>query len=102
MRAITLKLNYEEIVLLEQAVRLARAYAGRYKEPETKRQRLMFLTCKIMEAYDMNRTELAEAKIELLDAVHELASDPIPDLDAVKAKVEEVFKRLEEAYGETK
>ena len=49
----------------------------------------------------MTHTELKEAKIELLDAVHELASDPIPDLEAVKDKIDEVFKKLEEAYGQT-
>jgi hypothetical protein len=48
----------------------------------------------------MTPQELREFKIELLDDIHELATEPVNDPEAVKAKVEEFFDRLESELGE--
>ena len=46
----------------------------------------------------MTSQELAQVKVDLLDSIHDLA-DPVPDLDAVKGQVEDLFRKLE-AHGE--
>ena len=46
----------------------------------------------------MTSQELAQVKVDLLDPIHDLAR-PGSDLDAVKAQVEDLFRKLE-AHGE--
>jgi hypothetical protein len=48
----------------------------------------------------MTRQELHDSKVELLDMIHELATEPVADLEAAKAKVDEFFERLEAESGE--
>jgi hypothetical protein len=50
----------------------------------------------------MDRDELRAAKIELLDDLHELATDPVADLEPVRQRVEALFARLESENGEEK
>ena len=44
----------------------------------------------------MDAQELLELKHDLLDAIHELASEPVADPEPVTRKIEELFKRLEQ------
>jgi len=48
----------------------------------------------------MTLTEVRDFRVELLDAVHEMASEPVPDLESVRAPVEGFTRRLEEEIGE--
>ncbi|MCA1585550.1 MAG: hypothetical protein LC791_12555 [Acidobacteria bacterium] len=48
----------------------------------------------------MNIQEIRAFKIDLLDEIHEMSQDPIPDIDAVKATVENLFVKLEASCGE--
>ena len=49
----------------------------------------------------MTRDELRAAKIELLDDLHELATEPVVDPEPVRQRVEALFARLEtEQNGE--
>jgi hypothetical protein len=43
----------------------------------------------------MTLREIRDFKIELLGDVHELASDPVADPEAIREKVEAFFSRLE-------
>jgi hypothetical protein len=47
----------------------------------------------------MTPQEIREFKLELLDSVHELATEPVADLDGVKQRVEEFFAQLEADSG---
>jgi len=48
----------------------------------------------------MTIAELREAKHEILDNIHTLAQEPLPDLEAIKSKVDSFFAKLEEDNGE--
>jgi hypothetical protein len=48
----------------------------------------------------MTAAEIRDFKVELLDEIHELASDPVADPEDVRQKVEQFFAKLEVAFGE--
>jgi hypothetical protein len=48
----------------------------------------------------MTPAEIRSFKVELLDDIHELSSDPVGDAERVRAKVEEFFTKLEAEIGE--
>ena len=48
----------------------------------------------------MNAQTIREFKIELLDDLHELASEPVADPEPTKRIIEAFFQRLEEVNGE--
>jgi hypothetical protein len=48
----------------------------------------------------MNAQDIREFKVELLDEIHELASEPVVDPEPIRRKVESFFSKLEEAIGE--
>ena len=43
----------------------------------------------------MTPAEIREFKIDLLDDIHELATEPVGDPEAIRRKVEEFFSKLE-------
>jgi hypothetical protein len=47
----------------------------------------------------MTPAEIRKFKVELLDDIHELASDPVSDAEEVRAKVEAFFSKLEAEIG---
>jgi hypothetical protein len=53
------------------------------------------LSIMLAEGNHMTPAEIRIFKVELLDEVHELASDPVADADGVKRKIEAFFTRLE-------
>jgi hypothetical protein len=49
----------------------------------------------------MTPADIRRFKLELLDDIHELASEPVADAEEIRQKVEGFFSRLEEeADGE--
>jgi hypothetical protein len=48
----------------------------------------------------MTPPETRSFKVELLDDVHELASDPVGDAEQIRQKVEVFFSKLEAEIGE--
>lgn len=48
----------------------------------------------------MTSQELQQAKVELLDEIHELAADPVADPEPIKQKLEAFFQKLEAERGE--
>ena len=48
----------------------------------------------------MTIQELRDFKVELLDDIHELATEPVADPESVRQKIEEFFMKLEAANGE--
>jgi hypothetical protein len=49
----------------------------------------------------MTPAEVRKFKVELLDDIHELASEPVADPEEIRQKVEAFFSKLEaEADGE--
>ena len=48
----------------------------------------------------MTPAEIRGCKVELLDDIHELASEPVADAEAVRQRIEAFFSKLEEEIGE--
>jgi hypothetical protein len=48
----------------------------------------------------MTPAEIGSFKVELLDDIHELPSEPVADAEAVRQRVEALFTKLEEEIGE--
>jgi hypothetical protein len=49
----------------------------------------------------MNAQEIRAFRVDLLDGIHELATEPVADAEEVRRKVNEFFDRLErETDGE--
>lgn len=44
--------------------------------------------------------ELRKLKVEILDDIHEMSEDPIPDVESIRRKVEDLFSTLEAEIGE--
>jgi hypothetical protein len=47
----------------------------------------------------MNAQVIREFKLELLDEIHELATEPVADPEPIKQKIESFFQRLIETNG---
>ena len=48
----------------------------------------------------MTPAEIRSFKVESLDDIHELASEPVADAESVRQRVEVFFTKLEEEIGE--
>jgi len=48
----------------------------------------------------MDVAESGRFKVELLDDIHELATEPVGDLEGVRQRVEDFFVKLEADDGE--
>jgi hypothetical protein len=47
----------------------------------------------------MTVQELRALKVDLLDTIHEIAGEPIPDIEEARRHVEEIFSVLETELG---
>ena len=47
----------------------------------------------------MDIAELRRFKVDLLDEIHELGTEPVADLEGVRRKVEDFFSKLEAESG---
>jgi hypothetical protein len=47
----------------------------------------------------MDAAEIRQFKVELLDEIHELATEPVADPESLRVRIEEFFDKLEAESG---
>lgn len=47
----------------------------------------------------MEAAEVRQFKVELLDEIHELATEPVADPESLRQKIEDFFSKLEAELG---
>jgi hypothetical protein len=48
----------------------------------------------------MTPAEIRDFKVALLDDIHGMSTEPVPDIESVKLRVDEFFTKLEAEFGE--